>query len=326
MKFIICIFLFLSWYEAGNSHGVDTAWVRIYDSPEHSRDIGNTVIVDSLDRIYVGGFSDDPSRAQDVIVYDTSGNTLWSRVYGCTAPLWYGSNSIALGGLGDVFSTGPEFCHGTFNFGTTRYSNAGDSIWTRLYPNSPSGYGQARTLAADNDGNVYVLGIREDPENPCLWATIKYDREGNRRWVAIYRGTRYETPGQPFEIAVDNWGNVIVTGEVAGYNGIDGFATIKYDSSGAEIWSNICNSGILYGEGRKLAVDPTGNIYLIGYVSGQQLLIKYEPDGGIGWEKYLWDNGGLIGMGVTTDTLGNIYTIGMASDSPMMLYYNMLTD
>jgi hypothetical protein len=321
----ISITFILLFYGAGISHGVDTAWVRIYDSPEHSRDIGNTVIVDSLDRIYVGGLSDDPSRAQDVIVYDTSGNTVWSRVYGCTAPLWYGSNSIALGGLGDVFSIGPEFCHGTFNFGTTRYSNTGDSIWTRLYPNSPSGYGQARTLAADNDGNVYVLGIRVDPENPCLWATVKYDRSGNRRWVAIYLGERAETPGTPFKIALDESSNVIVTGEVAGINGIDGFATVKYDSSGAEVWSNICNNGVLYGEGRKLAVDRDGNIFVIAYNSGYQVLIKYNPDGSFGWEKHLWANGGLIGMGVTVDTLGNIYTIGMASDSPLILYYNMVT-
>ena len=108
-----------------------------------------------------------------------------------------------------------------------------DTAWVRTYDGPVHEYDRLSAIAVDAYGNVYVTGESEGLSGDN-YATVKYDAQGNERWVA-----RYDGPGswdRPYDIAVDGSGNVYVTGRSHHWVfGVD-YATAKYDSSGNELW------------------------------------------------------------------------------------------
>jgi len=121
---------------------------------------------------------------------------------------------------------------------TIKYDGQGNAVWTRLY-NSPSNCNQqAFAIAVDpTRKNVVVTGSSRAVSStvPTDIITIMYDEQGNELWVRNYDG-----PGQNQDrgtsLAFDADGNVYVTGYSAGENLSLDFATIKYDTSGNELW------------------------------------------------------------------------------------------
>jgi len=104
--------------------------------------------------------------------------------------------------------------------------------WVARYNGSGNGEDQANAVAVDSAGNVYVTGFSYGTLSD--YATIKYDSSGNQLWAARYNG-----PGNDEDranaMAVDAAGNVYVTGE-SWDSGVTDYATIKYDSSGNQVW------------------------------------------------------------------------------------------
>jgi len=83
---------------------------------------------------------------------------------------------------------------------------------------------------------------------------------------------------------------------------------------GAEvIWQKAWNGG---GNdfGRGIAIDDTGNVYVIGVFNADYLTIKYNSNGDIVWQK-AW-NGGKddLGYGIAVDDTGNVYVTGCSSN------------
>ena len=102
-----------------------------------------------------------------------------------------------------------------------RYSGLGGSIDTAV------------ALAVDNEENVYVTGESNDTDTGLDYATVKYDKLGNQRWVA-----RYDHPEASYDSAraldVDAMGSVYVTG--LSYDAVtwQDYATVKYVELPAE--------------------------------------------------------------------------------------------
>ena len=105
--------------------------------------------------------------------------------------------------------------------------------WLARYNGPTGGTDQAKALAIDNGGNVYVTGyswgIYYD------YATIKYDPKGNQLWVARYNGPA-DGNDCACAITIDKKGKIYVTG-YSYSNGTDyDYATIKYNADGNEVW------------------------------------------------------------------------------------------
>ncbi|MDQ3018975.1 MAG: SBBP repeat-containing protein [Bacteroidota bacterium] len=198
--------------------------------------------------------------------------------------------------------------------------------WVARYNGPSIGYstGGPSSVAVDGSGNVYVTGRRGVYPN-YDYATIKYNSSGVQQWVQVYNGVsggNYNN--EAFSIAVDDSGNVYVTGqsaEIGFYNNYD-YATIKYNTSGIQQWVRIYNGPGNDGDvALSLAVDGSGNVYVTGYSWGGSLTssdyatIKYNSSGVQQWvHRYNGPagagNNSDFAWSLTVDGSGNVYVTG----------------
>ncbi len=120
-------------------------------------------------------------------------------------------------------------------------------------------------------------------------------------------------------LAVDQAGDVFVTGYVKGYNGRDIFTAKYRGTTGEEIWSQQYDGAGGDDSGFSLAIDPAGNVIVIGQSSQYNpynplRVIKYRGDDGT----TLWSVG--IGDGmfidqIVIDASGDAYVGGRVNSS-----------
>jgi outer membrane protein assembly factor BamB len=112
-------------------------------------------------------------------------------------------------------------------YATYKINATGTYIWTNLYPASPAGMSVGTAIAVDQANSAYVTGYSPGTNSDNDIVTIKYDQNGNQIWLQ-----RYASPcngnAAGNAIAVDNNGNVYVTGYDTTAAGGTEIVTIKY--------------------------------------------------------------------------------------------------
>jgi uncharacterized delta-60 repeat protein len=202
-----------------------------------------------------------------------------------------------------------------------------DTVWVRRYNGPGNMSDRARAIAVDASGNVYVTGESVGSGGTDDYATVKYDPAGTQ-----IRVRRYNGPGNDWDgakaIAVDDSGNVYVTGESMGSGtGLD-YATIKYDPAGTQLWARRYNGpGNGYDAARAIAVNGSGNVYVTGASdsSGSEdyATLKYDPAGNQLWERryYGAENYSFEPEAIAVDGSGNVYVTGYGEESYGNIYY-----
>ncbi len=200
-------------------------------------------------------------------------------------------NSIVVDNSGNVYVTGSSTGQGTgLDYATIKYDSLGEEQWVARYNGPGNGKDMVQTIAVDNSGNVYVTGESWGAGTKRDYATIKYDSLGEEQWVARYNGLGNDDDW-PFAIAVDNSGNVYVTGSSRSGPVYSDIVTVKYNSLGEEQWAEPYNglaSGHDFGAGN--AVDNSGHVYVSGTSWGSgtgydYVIIKYSQPPGIAEER-----------------------------------------
>src|SRR5262249_40340700 len=126
------------------------------------------------------------------------------------------------------------------------------------------------------------------------------------------------------DLFVDRAGNIYLLGDAVNAAGNSDFTLVKYSPDGTFQWARSYDgpgAGTDYAV--KVALDPTGNVYVSGYSddSGSRgkdfALIKYSGDGTPVWTNRVSGAGNftdvLTGMGV--DRTGQIYLTGQSYTS-----------
>jgi len=91
----------------------------------------------------------------------------------------------------------------------------------------------ATAAATDRGGNLFITGYA-----PPLYITVAYSGAGAPLWTNRYNGLGSGN-NYAYAIAVDSSGNVFVTGDSLGPNGLDyDRATIAYSNTGTPLWTN----------------------------------------------------------------------------------------
>jgi hypothetical protein len=265
-------------------------WARRYNGPANSRDNPLTLAVDTVGNVCVTGLSAAGGGAYDyaTIMYNGAGDTLWVRRYsGLIGGGGFNvARAVAVDAAGNAYVTGASEGFGTGrDFATIKYNGSGDTLWVRRYNGPVNGQDEAWALAVDQDGNVYVTGQSASSSDPADFATVKYDRNGDQRWVARYNG-----PGNQEDVAkhvaVDAQGNVYVAGRSIGLTPNGDYCTVKYDSLGNQLWvARYDGPANNYDDIFGLAVDDSGNVYVTGISDGNvapvMCTIKYRQFVGV---------------------------------------------
>ena len=214
--------------------------------------------------------------------------------------------------------------------------------WLTVYDNPDThGTDDLWGMVADGNGNVFITGntnTGEDGDQIYHYLTAKYNTRGEEQWVKTYhRGDEY-CNHSAHDIVIDDEGNSYVTGVSVDWTEGNGqtqadYATIKYSTSGVELWSAVYGNenedpDSIDDWGFSLAVDSSQNVYVTGIteIDGTAdrtvgfATIKYNPNGAQAWaaryEEVVvgnWSNNSFIPK-IALDQAGNVYVAGTKSD------------
>ena len=139
---------------------------------------------------------------------------------------------------GNTYVTGWSFGPGTLkDYATIKFDAEGSQIWVARYNGFENSTDIAVAMTVDSSGNVYVTGYSWDAGTGTDSATVKYDSNGIQQWVARYNGpgtSAYFT----YDISVDSFGAVNVTGYNYGTDTDTDYSTVTYDSVGNAVLIN----------------------------------------------------------------------------------------
>ena len=298
----------------------ETQWIQRYNGPGNNSDYPGAIALDGAGNVYVTGGSTQLNAKLDfaTIKYSASGVQMWLQSYGGTGEFGSSATSIATYGSGIVYITGSTYNTGTsYDQTTIKYNSLGSRVWVQKKNGPINLDDQANALTTDNAGNVYVAGhISNSGQNTYDYSIIKYRSDGNELWSRYYNGTS-DGFDYGYAVAVDNSGNVIITG--VSYDIISNYdiVTVKYSSSGTLLWSKRYDA--YYGSdlGYSVVTDDFLNVYVSGRSKGvdtesDMTIIKYNSSGDQQWVKRIngTANGNDFVYSMVKDSFNNIYVTG----------------
>lgn len=233
--------------------------------------------------------------------------------------------AIAVDDSGYVYVTGKTENAGTLDDWTTiKYLPDGDTVWVRNFASPGSPNERASSIVIGPSGNIYITGYTMS-SSAGDYLTIKYKSDGDTVWTRRYNGT-----GDSYDfahwVAVDDQENVYVTGYSRGLSYQYDIATVKYDSSGTQLWvARFDGSGNYNDKGHKVIADNSGYVYVTGYINPNSsgtlydyVTIKYDAvTGDTMWARTY--NGPVdsfdIARDIEVDASGNVYVTGSSRGS-----------
>jgi hypothetical protein len=293
-------------------------WTNVYDGPVPSYDTQIAVAVDTNGNVFVTGNS---AGSFATISYSGVGVSIWTNSYNdLLGNSVDNAAAVIVDGGGNVFVTGSSIGIGSvYDFVTIKYSSAGMPLWTNRYNGPGNGSDVPFVMAADSAGNVIVAGYSWNGTN-FDYLTIKYSSAGAALWTNSYNG-----PGNSTDyaeaLAVDGSDNVLVAGSSAGSGSGYDYATIKYSSAGAPLWTNRYNGPLNRDDyANALAVDASGNVFVTGSATvstngdSDYATIKYSAAGVPLWtNRYNGPaNGDDQAVAAGVDGSGNVFVTGLS--------------
>jgi uncharacterized delta-60 repeat protein len=202
------------------------------------------------------------------------------------------------------------------------FAQSVDTAWVRRYDGSLSTDDEARAIAVDDSGYVYVTGSIYNSGSGNDFGTIKYDPQGDTVWVRSYNGSGNDYD-YTRDIVLDRSGNIYVTGQSTGSGSGKDYVTIKYHPNGDTAWVRIYDGPSSGNDvATAIAVDDSNYVYVTGNSDStgtglDYVTLKYNPNGDIDWiSRYNGPgNGDEYPSDIAVDSSGNVYVTGYSAGS-----------
>jgi len=286
-------------------------WYRTWGGYDF-HDYGESVAIDSVDNIYLGGTTDSFGvRVQDLclIKYDNLGAQLWNRTWGTND--YDSGKGVVVDSSDNVYLAGYTFDDDARDgeMVLVKYNSMGVLQWDRIWGGGDD-IDHCYAIAIDSFDNIYLAGETQSIGAGCTdMCLVKYDSSGSRKWVRTWGGSGCDNCKA---IAVDSSDNIYLAGTYGG-----NICLVKYNNSGYFEWYRTWG-GSGDDHGYAVAIDSSDSIYLGGteddrtpfFTNYNMGLIKYNSSGVEQWSR-IWDGGGNEGCySITFDSLENIYIVG----------------
>jgi uncharacterized delta-60 repeat protein len=309
-------------------------WVAYYNGPGDGSDEALAIAVDSSGNSYITGWSANSYENLDycTIKYDPQGKEQWVARYNGPDNGFDFAMDLALDSKGNIYVSGyTSYISLLASYVTVKYNQQGEEQWVARYEGAEGSVNNAAALTVDKMSNVYVTGLSYDSTSKPDYVTIKYNSQGSEEWVSRYDGPGHDVD-KPVAIAVDDWGNVYVTGMSKNKRGDYDCATVKYSPGGQEVWVARYNGPAASHDEvigfTALVLDSQGNIYVAGSSEGSTsgldyCTIKYNAQGEEQWvTRYNSPgNGKDQAFALATDGAGNVYVTGSSINSDSTKQY-----
>lgn len=325
---------------------------------------GNVYLTGSMSgTVDFGGGPLTSAGGRDVFLakFDANGNHVWSKIFGDESVFQFGLG-ITLDGSGNVIITG--YFTGDINFGgstfstpnndenvfVAKFNSAGTHIWSNAF-GEPTTNQLGWAVKADASGNVYVSGHYRNTidfgggplPTTTNWDAFvaKFSPGGAHIWSKNFGGSGTDQT-QCRTITVNSTGTrVAISGQFDGSTTIgsntfaspgmfNGYVAVLDASNGNPIQS------IAYGDAadqhaRQVAFDPSGNLFLLGYVQGTSnlgcgaitsaggydtLFAKFDSNLGCIFSNLYGDSADQLGDAIAVDPFGRV-AIGGAFSGTM---------
>lgn len=285
--------------------------------------LGYSIAVDGSGNVYVTGISGEilTKKNYKTVKYNSDGIEQWIQTYNGPVNEDDEAHSIAIDFSGNVYVTGWTTVESFSNkrkCTTIKYDSDGVLQWVAIYEGTINSSTEGWYISVDASNNVYVTGHSLDFGTNNNYLTIKYSSNGTEIWAQSYNGQANNDDRAHFH-AVDDLGNVYVTGQSYGNGSSYDYVTIKYSPTGIQQWiQKYITSGV--DVAKSIGVDDFGNIYVTGGSYGgltgsDYATIKYNSSGVQQWiqryNNYTKYND--FANSLVLDHLGNIYVSGYSS-------------
>jgi hypothetical protein len=322
------------WIRKYNASGL-IQWTTTYNSAGNNPEIGYAIAADIEGNVYVAGFETVPEKGTDILVikYNPDGLIQWTTMYNSPGNDVDSAQGITVDKSGNVYVTGFEdradLKQGK-NIWIRKYNKDGLTQWTETYHSARNNSEVGNDIAVGTEGNVYVVGyitVEHKVHRRRASFVRKYDTNGVLKWMDIYKDKKSKINTVGYGIAVDIEGNAYVTGyttvmDEISYNAV---WVIKYDRNGDVQWTEKFFSPSVNSEGKDIAVDKSGNVYINGYSGKDMWLRKYDTNGLVQWTTTYNNpsNSEDFGHGIEVDNNFNVYVTGYENRSDLAQSYNI---
>uniref|UniRef100_A0A7V2ZIU6 T9SS type A sorting domain-containing protein n=1 Tax=Ignavibacterium album TaxID=591197 RepID=A0A7V2ZIU6_9BACT len=225
--------------------------------------------------------------------------------------------ALSVDNLGNVYVAGSGYSTGVqSDIIVIKYNSAGVQQWVQFYNGPGNSADGAYDMVTDNNGNVFITGFSIGTSTDQDIVTIKYNTDGIFQWAKIYDRANQQDFGS--SIAVDNLGNVYVTGASYRIGTSLDFITIKYNSNGEQQWVKLYE-GSSEDVAAKIVLDDEGNSYVTGTslssTNNDYLTIKYNYSGIELWTaRFDYNQTNDEASSLVVDKDGNVYVTGYTTN------------
>lgn len=240
------------------------------------------VEIDSENNVYTAFSGMDYLK---IIKFDPNGNLQWSIV----DTAWRSFYDFKVSNSGTIYATGSiETGINTYDCIVAAYSPQGIQQFESTYSVTNFSGDAGNRITFDDAGNIYVSGMSLTGTTTSLF-TLKMNNGGSIEWVQL---KDFITPVVPYNLILDDEGNVYSAGFDAYVGDSINSFIVKYGNDGQQLFDNTyLIDGYKSFYGAALFFDLDQNLILAGMIATNNntggCCLKIDADGNVMWERLI---------------------------------------